>query len=209
VPREGEKGARNGEKPPIHRRKVTARRHGCAEKSGVERPNDGEPTRERRGVETPRRLTAALGANAEKKREEKKLNEGRATHRCAFRHRVIVRGTIKNKGSFRCGNEKTKLGNRGGGAGRGDEMANAAISMGTCRILSLRVVVVVTPRGFFADAFRPLGCGGSGEASLLYRLCRGFTQAVGTDRGLRIGAERGASRHTVVVVKRLHHDLWQ
>lgn len=149
-------------------------------------------------------------ANAEKKRE-KKLNGGRPTHRCAFRHRVIVRGTIENKGSFRCGNEKTKLGNRGGGAGRGDEMANAAISMGTCRILSLWVVVVVTPRGFFADAFRPLGCGGSGEASFLYRLCRGFTQAVGTDRscGLRIGAERGASRHTVVVVKRLHHDLWQ
>ena len=92
-------------------------------------------------------------------------------------------------------------------------MANAAISMGTRRILSLWVVVVVTPRGFFADAFRPLGCGGSGEASLLYRLYRGFTQAVGTDRGrgrgLRIGAERGASRHTVVVVKRLHHDLWQ
>lgn len=90
-------------------------------------------------------------------------------------------------------------------------MANAAISMGTRRILSLGVVVVVTPRGFFADAFRPLGCGGSGKASLLYRLCRGFTQAVGTDRGrgLRIGAERGASRHTVVVVKRLHHDLWQ
>jgi len=88
-------------------------------------------------------------------------------------------------------------------------MANAAISMGTCRILSLWVVVVVTPRGFLADAFRPLGCGGSGEASLLYRLCRSFTQAVGTDRGLRIGAERGASRHTVVVVKRLHHDLWQ
>ena len=90
-------------------------------------------------------------------------------------------------------------------------MANAAISMGTRRILSLGVVVVVTPRGFFADALWPLGCGGSGEASLLYRLCRGFTQAVGTDRvrGLRIGAERGASRHTVVVVKRLHHDLWQ
>lgn len=149
-------------------------------------------------------------ANAEKKRE-KKLNEGRPTHRCAFRHRVIVRGTIEKKGSFRCGNEKTKLGNRGGGAGRGDEMANAAISMGTRRILSLGVVVVTTPRGFFADAFRPLGSGGSGEASLLYRLCRSFTQAVGTDRGrgLRIGAERGASRHTVVVVKRLHHDLWQ
>ena len=88
-------------------------------------------------------------------------------------------------------------------------MANAAISMGTRRILSLRAVVVVTPRGFFADAFRPLGCGGSGEASLLCRSCRGFTQAVDTDRGLRIGAERGASGHTVVVVKRLHHDLWQ
>ena len=42
-----------------------------AEQSGVEWPNGGEPTRERRGVETPRRLTAALGANAEKKREEK------------------------------------------------------------------------------------------------------------------------------------------
>ena len=149
-------------------------------------------------------------ANAEKKRE-KKLNEGRSTHRCAFRHRVIVRGTIENKGSFRCGNEKTKLGNRGGGAGRGDEMANAAISMGTRRILSLWGVVVVTPRGFFADASRPLGCGGSGKASLLYRLCRGFTQAVNTDCGcaLRIGAEAGASRHRVVVVKRLHHDLWQ
>ena len=149
-------------------------------------------------------------ANAEKKRE-KKLNEGRSTHRCAFRHRVIVRGTIENKGSFRCGNEKTKLRNRGGGAGRGDEMANAAISMGPRRILSLWVVVVVTPRGFFADASRPLGCAGSGRASFLYRLCRGFTQAVGTDCGcaLRIGAEAGASRHRVVVVKRLHHDLWQ
>ena len=90
-------------------------------------------------------------------------------------------------------------------------MANAAISMGTRRILSLGVVVVTTPRGFFADALWPLGCGGSGEASLLYRLCRGFTQAVNTDHGcgLRIGAEVGASRHSVVVVKRLHHDLWQ
>ena len=90
-------------------------------------------------------------------------------------------------------------------------MANAAISMGTRRILSLWVVVVVTPRGFFADALRPLGCGDSGKASLLYRLCHGFTQAVGTDCScaLRIGAEAGASRHRVVVVKRLHHDLWQ
>lgn len=75
--------------------------------------------------------------------------------------------------------------------------------MGTRRISSQWVVVVVAPRGFFADAFRPLGCGGSGKASLLYRLCRGFTQAVNTDRGcgLRIGAEAGASRHSVVVVK--------
>ena len=87
-------------------------------------------------------------------------------------------------------------------------MANAAISMGTRRILSLRVVVVVTPRGFFADALWALGCGISGEASLC-RSCRGFTQAVDTDRGFRIGAEAGASGHTVVVVKRLHNDLWQ
>ena len=165
APRGRERGAKR-RKTAHPSPKATARRHRCAEKSGVERSCGGEPTRERRGVVTPRRLTAALRANAEKKREEKKLNEGRTTHRCAFRHRVIVRGTIKNKGSFRCGNEKTKLGNRGGGAGRGDEMANAAISMGIRRILSLRVVVVVTPRGFFADAFRPLGCGGSGEASL-------------------------------------------
>ena len=164
-----------------------------------------------RGGNTARPNRCPTYGRTLKRKGEKKLNEGRPTHRCAFRHRVIVRGTIEKKGSFRCGNEKTKLGNRGGGAGRGDEMANAAISMGTRRILSLWVVVVVTPRGFFADAFRPLGCGGSGKASLLYRLCRGFTQAVGTDCGcgLRIGAERGASRHTVVVVKRLHHDLWQ
>ena len=70
-PKRARKGERNGEKLPIHCRKATARRHRCAEKSGEARPCGGEPTRERRGVETPRMLTAALRANAEKKSEEK------------------------------------------------------------------------------------------------------------------------------------------
>ena len=100
--------------------------------------------------------------------------------------------------------KKTKLGNRGGGAGRGDEMANAAISMGTRRILSLWVVVVVTPRGFFGRCLPATWLWGQWRSVLVVPLVAAASrQAVGTDRGrgLRIGAERGASRHTVVVVK--------
>lgn len=136
---------------------------------------------------------------------------GRPAQHCAFRHRVIDRGAIAEKGCFRCGNEKTKLGYRGNGVRRGQEMTNAAISVSVAGVLSLLIVVMSAFGRFFAHASGQDGRATCAAKALPCGLCRGFAQAVETDRGGALSSSlyRGASRHTVVVVKGLHHQLWQ
>ena len=71
-----------------------------------------------------------MGARRREQKEksgEKKSNGRWAAQHCASNHRVSDRGLIGKKGCFRGGNEKAKLRQRGNGAGRGHEMADAAI----------------------------------------------------------------------------------
>ena len=90
-------------------------------------------------------------------------------------------------------------------------MANAAIVVLLSGIFSLLIAVMPALRTF---SFRVLGAWGVGIVGTLSfpgGLRRGLTQAVYAHCGhrLRIGSATGASRHTVVAVKRLHHQLWQ
>ena len=155
-----------------------------------------------------------MGARRREQKEksgEKKSNGRWAAQHCASNHRVSDRGLIGKKGCFRGGNEKAKLRQRGNGAGRGHEMADAAIVVLVAGHLPRQMVVPmawavrsvregVRGRAVFARVLPIAGGGGCGGA-----------QAGETFGALSVGVEADVLRwhRAVMVVKGFHHQLRQ
>lgn len=155
-----------------------------------------------------------MGARRREQKEKsgEKKSDGRwAAQHCASNHRVSDRGLIGKKGCFRGGNEKAKLRQRGNGAGRGHEMADAAIVVLVAGHLPRQMVVPMAwavrsvreggrCRAVFARVLPIAGGGGCGGA-----------QAGETFGALSVGVEADVLRwhRAVMVVKGFHHQLRQ
>ena len=159
-------------------------------------------------------LLDGMGARRREQKEKngEKKSDGRwAAQHCASNHRVSDRGLIGKKGCFRGGNEKAKLRQRGNGAGRGHEMADAAIVVLVAGHSPRQMVVpmawvvhsMCSARGGGAVCCRLLPIAGGGGS--------GGAQAGETLGTLSVGVQTDAlSWHrAVVVVKGFHHQLRQ
>lgn len=159
-------------------------------------------------------LLDGMGARRREQKEKngEKKSDGRwAAQHCASNHRVSDRGLIGKKGCFRGGNEKAKLRQRGNGAGRGHEMADAAIVVLVAGHSPRQMVVPMAwavrsvregrlGRAVFARVLPIAGGGGCGGAQA--------GEALGA---LSVGVEADVLRwhRAVMVVKGFHHQLRQ